>query len=104
MFEDPAPHKMGSPTPMVWPLDESQRPSPFHGHGSWLVCEVALILSGDPFLKNLVGGAETWQITVFGQSFGIDSPRLSLHEVCRPIMWRLPFGSTLKYVLQGLDL
>jgi hypothetical protein len=33
---------MGSPTPMVRPLDDSQRPSPFHGHGSWLVCEVAL--------------------------------------------------------------
>ncbi len=42
MFEDPAPHQMGSPTPMVRPLDDSQRPSPFHGHGSWLVCEVAL--------------------------------------------------------------
>ena len=42
MFEDPAPHQMGSPTPMVRPLDDSQRPSPYHGDSSWLVCEVAL--------------------------------------------------------------
>ena len=27
---------------MVQPLDESQGPSPLHGHGSWLMCEVAL--------------------------------------------------------------
>ena len=30
------------PTPMVRPLDESQGFSPLQGHGSWLVCEVAL--------------------------------------------------------------
>ena len=27
---------------MVRPLDESQGSSPLQGHGSWLVCEVAL--------------------------------------------------------------
>jgi hypothetical protein len=27
---------------LVWPLDESQGPSQLHGHGHWLVCEVAL--------------------------------------------------------------
>ena len=28
---------------MVRPLDESQGSSPLQGHGSWLMCEVALI-------------------------------------------------------------
>ena len=27
---------------MVWPLDESQGSLPLQGHGSWLMCEVAL--------------------------------------------------------------
>ena len=27
---------------MVWPLDESQESSPLQGHGSWLMCEVAI--------------------------------------------------------------
>ena len=27
---------------MVWPLEESQGSSPLQGHGSWLMCEVAL--------------------------------------------------------------
>ena len=35
---------MGRPTPVVRPLDDSQGPSPFHGHGPWLVCEVALTM------------------------------------------------------------
>ena len=38
----PWPHKTAFPTPMVWPLDESQGSSPLQGHGSWLMCEVAL--------------------------------------------------------------
>ena len=46
--------KMGSPTPMVRPLDDSQRPSPFHGHGSWLVCEVALRIILGFFLIKVV--------------------------------------------------
>jgi hypothetical protein len=54
MFEDPSPHKMGSPTPMVWPLDDSQRPSPFHGHGSWLVCEVALSHTASSLFTSLL--------------------------------------------------
>jgi hypothetical protein len=29
---------------MVWPLDGSQGPSPFRGHGPWFVCEVRLSL------------------------------------------------------------
>ena len=33
---------------MVWPLDESQGSSPLQGQGSWLVCEVALILPSHP--------------------------------------------------------
>ena len=47
-------HKMAFPTPMVWPLDESQGSSPLEGHGSWLMCEVALKLSTffTTFLKN----------------------------------------------------
>jgi hypothetical protein len=36
---------MAFPTPMVWPLDESQWSSPLQCHGSWLMCEVALSLS-----------------------------------------------------------
>ena len=35
-------HKMAFLTPMVRPLDESQGSSPLQGHGSWLMCEVAL--------------------------------------------------------------
>ena len=31
---------------MVRPLDESQGSSPLQGHGSWLVCEVALTRHG----------------------------------------------------------
>ena len=31
-------------TKMVRPLDESQGPSQLHGHGPWLMCEVALYL------------------------------------------------------------
>ena len=33
---------MAFPTPMVWPLDEIQGSSLLQGHGSWLMCEVAL--------------------------------------------------------------
>ena len=44
MFENPSSHKMGSPTPMVRPLDDNQRPSLFHGHGPWLLCGVVLNL------------------------------------------------------------
>ena len=58
MVEDPSPHKMGNPTPMVWPLDDSQGPSPFHGHGPWVVCEVALSLlypEEHDFLSSVVG-------------------------------------------------
>ena len=43
MFEAPWLHKMAFPTPMARPLDESQGSSPLQGHGSWLMCEVALI-------------------------------------------------------------
>jgi len=32
---------------MIRPLDESQGSSPLQGHGSWLMCEVALICSGN---------------------------------------------------------
>ena len=42
MLEGPRLHNMAFPTPMVRPLDESQGSSPLQGHGSWLVCEVAL--------------------------------------------------------------
>ena len=42
MLEGPWLHKMAFSTPMVRPLDESQGSSPLQGHGSWLVCEVAL--------------------------------------------------------------
>ena len=44
MLEDPWLHKMNMPTPMVHGLEESQGPSALHGHGPWLVCEVALML------------------------------------------------------------
>ena len=44
MLEGPWLHIMAFPTPMVWPLDESQGSSPLQGHGSWLMCEVALSL------------------------------------------------------------
>ena len=43
MLEGPRLREMAFPTPMVWPLDESQGSSPLEGHGSWLMCEVALI-------------------------------------------------------------
>src|SRR6202048_5044981 len=42
MLEGPRLHNMAFPTPMVRPLDESQGSSPLQGHGSWLMCEVAL--------------------------------------------------------------
>ena len=42
MLEGPWLHKMAFPTHMVRPLDESQGSSPLQGHGSWLMCEVAL--------------------------------------------------------------
>ena len=42
MLEGPWLHKTAFPTPMVRPLDESQGSSPLQGHGSWLMCEVAL--------------------------------------------------------------
>ena len=44
MLEDPWLHKMAIPTPMVHCLEESQGPSPLHGHGPWFVYEVALML------------------------------------------------------------
>ena len=47
MLQGPWPHKMPFPTPMVWPLDESQGSSQLQGHGSWLMCEVALALCMD---------------------------------------------------------
>ena len=43
MLEGPWLPKTAFPTPMVRPLDESQGSSPLQGHGSWVVCEVALI-------------------------------------------------------------
>ena len=45
MPRDPRLHKMAFPTPVVWPLDESQGSSPLQGHGSWLECEVALSMT-----------------------------------------------------------
>ena len=44
MLEGPWLDKTAFPTPMVWPLDESQGSSPLQGHGSWLMCEVAMII------------------------------------------------------------
>jgi len=37
-------HITAFPTHMVRPLDESQGSSPLQGHGSWLMCDVALSL------------------------------------------------------------
>ena len=42
MLEGPWLPKTTLPTPMVWPLDESRGSSTLQGHGSWLVCELAL--------------------------------------------------------------
>ena len=42
MLEGPRLHITAFPTHMVRPLDESQGSSPLQGHGSWLMCEVAL--------------------------------------------------------------
>ena len=42
MLEGPRLHITAFPTLMVWPLDESQGSTPLQGHGSWLMCEVAL--------------------------------------------------------------
>ena len=42
MLKGPWLPKMAFPTRMVRPLDESQGSSPLQGHGSWLMCEVAL--------------------------------------------------------------
>jgi hypothetical protein len=44
MLEGPSLHITAFPTHMVRPLDESQGCSPLQGHGSWLMCEVALRL------------------------------------------------------------
>ena len=43
MLEGPYTPKMTFPTLMVRPLDELKWSSLLQGHGSWLVCEVALI-------------------------------------------------------------
>jgi hypothetical protein len=45
MLEDMWLHITAFPTHMVQPLDESQGSSPLQGHGSWLMCEVALRLN-----------------------------------------------------------
>ena len=37
---------MAFSTPMLRPLEESQGSSPLQGHGSWLMCGVALSLPG----------------------------------------------------------
>ena len=42
MLEGPWLHKRAFPTPIVQPLEECQGSSPLRGHGSWLMCEVAL--------------------------------------------------------------
>ena len=57
MLDGPWLHKTAFPTPMVRPLDESQGSSPLQGHGSWLMCEVALSLlqlATSPFLSLLL--------------------------------------------------
>ena len=51
MLEGPWLHKTAFPTPMVRPLDESQGSSPLQGHGSWLMCEMAL---NTTYFTNLV--------------------------------------------------
>ena len=40
---------------MVRPLDESQGSSPLQGHGSWLVCEVALRARDQYTSSTLIG-------------------------------------------------
>jgi len=42
MLEGPRLPITAFPTLMVRPVDESQGSSPLQGHGSWLMCEVAL--------------------------------------------------------------
>jgi hypothetical protein len=43
LMQFPANHVKGEDLrQLVWPLDESRRPSQYHGPGPWLMCEVAL--------------------------------------------------------------
>ena len=63
MFEGPWLRKTTFPTPMVRPLDESQESSPLQGHGSWLMCEVALRPLTTPKESNL-------------EVFGVNKPLL----------------------------
>ena len=41
---------------LVWPLDESEGPSQLHGHGPWLVCEVALSIINTTSTKSSAQG------------------------------------------------
>ena len=54
MLEGPWLHKTAFPTPMVRPLDESQGSSPLYGHGSWLMCEVALSVTNSSCLAHIL--------------------------------------------------
>lgn len=48
---------------MVWPMDDSQGPSPSRGHSPWLVCEVALNSAA----------FQGWHFSVFRHLYTIDS-------------------------------
>ena len=61
-------HKVAFPTPMVWPVDESQGSSPLHGHGSWLMCEVTLSYK-DTVLVSSRSFEMNWQQTSRMSSF-----------------------------------
>ena len=50
-------HETAFPTPTVRPLDESHGPSPLQGHGSWLMCEVALSV------RKLITSDQHWTAT-----------------------------------------
>ena len=52
MFEGPSPHKMAFPTPMVWPLDDSQ--GSFHGHGPYAPFPLDFTKKPKVFPKNWV--------------------------------------------------
>ena len=57
--------KTAFPTPMIWPLDESQGSSPLQGHGSWLVCEVAVITNHLSKKCLTLKILEAWQRVLF---------------------------------------
>ena len=79
MLEGPRLHKMAFPTPVVRPLDESQGSSLLQGHGSWLMCEVALSVLYPTKTQEVVAKRLKYRIT---HVYLNDPKRNKTHTYC----------------------